>query len=82
MLKEAPGGVGASDLRKYLEDPMSDPNVRQDEINRRITVEHVKLLRECLETTTRDRVDRLAWTAKDYVDELHAVVSTMEKRMH
>lgn len=74
MLKEAPGAVGASNLRKYLEDPMSDPKVRQDETKRGTTVEHIKLLRDRLEETTRDRVEHLAATAKDHANELHAVV--------
>lgn len=49
MLHNAPGGVGASDLRMYLEDPMCDPEVWQDELERLATVEHLKLLRDRFE---------------------------------
>ncbi len=53
MLKSAPRGVGAGKLREHLEDPMGDEDVRRDEVSRTATVEHVKLLRNRLEATTR-----------------------------
>lgn len=51
ILKTPAGGVGADDLRRYLEDPMIDDEVREDERKRGATVEHMKLLRNRLETT-------------------------------
>ena len=57
MLKDA--GVSASGLRKYLENPMSDPRVQRDEVNRATTVEHVKLLRDHLVKTSESRVSKL-----------------------
>lgn len=67
LLKHAPGGVGATDLRRYLEDPMSDPEVRQDELKRLATVEHLKLLRDRLEKKNNET--------------LQEVLSVMEARM-
>ena len=52
MLKSV--GVGAGDLLKCLEDPMIDPEVRPDEVERGATVEHIKLLRDLLEKRFRD----------------------------
>eukprot|EP00752_Nemacystus_decipiens_P018490 g16578.t1 len=48
MLRKAPGGVGADKLREYLENPMDDESVRQDEKTRPTTVEHIKQLRDRL----------------------------------
>ena len=48
-------GLVASELQKYLDDPMIDPKVRPDEVELGATVEHMKLLRNVL----NDRVDRL-----------------------
>eukprot|EP00904_Undaria_pinnatifida_P012808 jgi/Undpi1/8658/HiC_scaffold_25.g11123.m1 len=44
---------------RYLDDPMSDPDVRRDEETRDTTVEHVKLLRNRLETTTNEHITDL-----------------------
>ena len=52
-------GVGVGDLHKYLEDPMMDPEVRPDEVERGATVKHIKLLRNRLEKRFNERVDRL-----------------------
>lgn len=59
MLKDAPGGLCTDDLRKYLDDPMSDPEVRQDEKTVMTTVENIKLLRNRLETTIDRRIGEL-----------------------
>ncbi|CAM9253073.1 unnamed protein product [Sphacelaria rigidula] len=60
MLREAPGKLRlvANDLHRFLEDPMSDPEVRQDELNRLATVEHIKLLRDRLEAEVKGHVDK------------------------
>lgn len=52
-------GLGVVELQKYLDDPMSDPDVRRDEETRATTVEHVKLLRNRLEATTKKHIDEL-----------------------
>ena len=52
-------GVGASDIHKYLQDPMIDPRVRPDDVERGATVEHIKLLRDRLETMFNEGVDRI-----------------------
>lgn len=44
MLRKGPGAVGAEKLREFLENPMDDDDVRQDEKTRGATVEHLKLL--------------------------------------
>lgn len=46
MLRAAPGSLEAEQLRMYLKNPMSDPEVRQDEKKKVATVEHLKLLRD------------------------------------
>lgn len=73
MLRKAPGGVGAEKLREFLEDPMYDDDVRQDEKNRPTTVEHVKQLRDYLRTTSAKKFEELQ--AK--VEELTRLVSTV-----
>ena len=47
------------ELQRYLDDPMSDPDVRRDEETRTTTVEHIKLLRNRLEATTKEQIDGL-----------------------
>ncbi|CAM9587374.1 unnamed protein product [Ectocarpus fasciculatus] len=56
MLLKGPGGVGAQKLRDFLDDPMDDKDVRQDEKDRRTTVEHIKLLRNRLENTIKEEL--------------------------
>lgn len=51
MLRDCPGGLGVLELQEFLEDPMSDPQVRQDEKSRPTTVEHIKQLRDRIEKT-------------------------------
>ena len=52
-------GLEASELQKYLEDPMIDPEVRPGEAESGATVEHMKLLRNVLEKKFSVRVDCL-----------------------
>lgn len=52
-------GLGVGDLQRYLDDPMSDPDVRRDEETRATTVEHIKLLRNRLEATTKGHMMEL-----------------------
>ncbi|CAB1104558.1 unnamed protein product [Ectocarpus sp. CCAP 1310/34] len=59
MLLKSPGGVGAQKLREFLDDPMDDKDVRQDEKDRRTTVEHIKLLRNRLENTSKEQLKGL-----------------------
>ena len=67
-------GTGASDLRKYLEDPMCDRNVRPDEVDRGTTVKHMKLLRDRLEKKLEkkfnEHVDHLDQKFSEHVDHL------------
>ena len=51
MLRRAPHGVGAEQLREFMESPMDDADVRRDEVGRVATMEHLKLLRDRLEAT-------------------------------
>lgn len=59
MLRRGPGGVGADQLRVFLDDPMNDNDVRRDEKDRNTTVEHIKLLRNRLEKTRKDDLKAL-----------------------
>lgn len=56
LLRKDPQGVGADKLREFLESPFDDKDVRRDEKGRNPTVEHIKLLRNRLERTTRDEL--------------------------
>ena len=77
ILREAPGKlrVVSEDLRRFLDDPMSDPEVRQDELNRATTVEHVKLLRDRLEDEIKGHVD-------EKVDKVMATVYELEENVN
>ncbi|CAM9653004.1 unnamed protein product [Ectocarpus sp. 4 AP-2014] len=59
MLLKGDAGARADKLRQFLEDPMDDEHVRQDEKEKRATVEHVKLLRNRLEKTSIEHIKRL-----------------------
>lgn len=78
MLTKGPGGVGADKLREFLEDPMNDDDVRQDEKDRPTMVEHIKLLRNRLETTTKNELKELRnnVASKMEVHELQRNVAT------
>ena len=58
----------ASGIHKYRQDPMIDPRVRPDDVERGTTVEHIKLLRDRLETVFNEGVDRLAEQFNERVD--------------
>ena len=73
MLGDA--GTEASDLRKYLEDPMCDPKVRPDEVDRGTTVKHMKLLRDRLETKFNKRVDHLGMEFNERIDHLEKTIN-------
>lgn len=64
LLEGSGGGLVAGDLQMYLEDPISDPEVRQEERSRLTTVEHIKQLRDRLEKTTKDHLDATMIPAK------------------
>lgn len=51
ILENSPEGLSVAQLQRYLDDPMSDPVVRQDERTQSTKVEHLKLLRDRLEKT-------------------------------
>eukprot|EP00903_Cladosiphon_okamuranus_P019127 g17596.t4 len=51
ILKDGPGGLSVDELHEFLEDPMSDPTVLQDEKSRTTPVEHTKQLRDRVEKT-------------------------------
>lgn len=80
MLRKGPGGVGADKLRKFLEDPMDDIDVRQDERDRRTTVEHMKLLRNRLEATTKKELNELRSDVKEMGEQLQRVLRIVEKQ--
>ena len=86
MLKDA--GVSASDLRTYLENPMIDPDVRRDEVDRTTTIEHMKLLRDHLKEETEIRFNRLHETVKTLsanresrVSEIRDDIATTNRRV-
>lgn len=68
-------------LREYLENPMTDPWVRQDEKTRRTTVKHIKLLRDRLEKhiakTVKQNTDASIETIKKQMDKVLALQAVM-----
>lgn len=52
------GGLSVGELQEFLEDPMSDPKVREDEKSRPTTVEHMKQLRDRLEKSNETHLGR------------------------
>ncbi|CAM9810440.1 unnamed protein product [Scytosiphon promiscuus] len=80
MLKNAPGGLVARDLARFLDNPMSDSEVRQDETTRPTTVEHIKLLRDRLEETTQVKVASLGKEVAARLDDFLAVLNTRIER--
>lgn len=68
MLEET--GVSASKLRKYLENPIIDPNVQRDEVNRGTTVEHVKLLRDRIKETIKAHSENTERRVSELRDEM------------
>lgn len=49
MLRTPRGGLAVSDIQKYLDDPLSGLEVRQDEKPKHATVEHMKLVLDHLD---------------------------------
>ena len=70
LLRMGPGGVGTDELRKFLEDPMDDKDVRQDERARLATVEHIKLLRNRLENSRKRELIQLTTDMNDSINKL------------
>lgn len=69
MLKSSSGGLTVSRLQEHIEDPMADELVRQDEVTKLTTVEHMKQLRNRLEKRI-DSVEKLAVNCYDKLSEL------------
>lgn len=80
MLKKGCGGVGAEKLLAFLQDPMNDKDVRQDEKDRKPTVEHMKLLRDRLERTTDKLLQALGKNVASK-DELEGLRNTMKNEL-
>lgn len=62
VLKESTGGLGMTDVRAYLKDPVTSHrkcSLSRDDNARPPTLEHIKLLRKRLEVTTKERIDDL-----------------------
>eukprot|EP00752_Nemacystus_decipiens_P018686 g16750.t1 len=87
LLKNRPHGVGADKLREFLEDPMNDEDVRQDEKDRPTMVEHIKLLRNRLEATTKEELRNTVASKTEVenvsreVTEVRHYVESMSKRL-
>lgn len=81
MLLHAPGGVDARDLFAYRVDPMTDPEVRQDEINRHTTIEHIKFLRNRLEKTSKKHIDGLRTMTGVTINELRGETRQREQEL-
>ncbi|CAM9844008.1 unnamed protein product [Ectocarpus sp. 8 AP-2014] len=85
MLLKGDAGARADKLRKFLEDPMDDEHVRQDEKERRATVEHIKLLRNRLEKSSMENIklvrDHLEETTKSELQRLNDRMASLETKL-
>ena len=79
MLKKTPGGVGADKLREFLDDPMHDNDVRQDEKERPTTLEHVKLLRNRLEKSRKDDLKQLHNDVRGLKDDMKKMLQFVQE---
>lgn len=59
MLKEATGGKGIADLRRFVKDPLTNAGSCLNNQNRTLTIEHLQLLQEHLEATVTKRIEEL-----------------------
>lgn len=85
MLKAQPDGVVAAELLEFLVDPLRDEAVREDERKRNTTVEHMKLLRNRLESTIDRKVEALQKSIDDRDVQLHNLrktVTAMDERLN
>lgn len=73
-LRKYPCGVGADKLLEFLEDPMIDAYVRPDEKDRKVTVEHIKLVWNRLESKAEVALEALGKNvaSKSEVQEMQA----------
>lgn len=80
ILKRA-RGMTVNKLRRYLEDPMIDPEVREDEKSREVTVEHLKLLRNRLEDKIgRPLSEEIGATLRSIDESLRGLVAEEGRR--
>lgn len=80
-LELGPGGLSVQQLREFLANPMNDPVVQRDEESRATTVEHVKLLRDRLESTLGGRVEELDSSTSARFEAVHADLSSIGQQM-
>lgn len=76
MLKHSGGGLAVSRIQTYIEDPMSDPEVRESDKTDHATVQHVKLLRDGLDA----RLNRLQQGLRENIQaELKIFMAELEE---
>eukprot|EP00903_Cladosiphon_okamuranus_P009487 g9039.t2 len=77
ILRQGSRGAGADKLLEFLENPMDDDHVRQDEKDMNPTVEHVKFLRDRLESrvASKREVEKL----RNDVKEVTCVVKRLKE---
>lgn len=82
LLRDCAGGLSVGELQEFLEDPLSDPQVRQDEKSRPATVEHIKQLRDRVESTIgadlSERLDRVKHDLTQKSDQTDARLAQLE----
>lgn len=78
-LQLGPGALSVHQLREYLANPMDDPVVQRDEETRETTVEHLKLLRDHLDTTFEKRVGEIDSLAEGRFEKLQTFVEERVK---
>ncbi|CAM9231614.1 unnamed protein product [Scytosiphon promiscuus] len=77
MLTAAPGGAGAEDLQSFLDNPLGETAVRADEKERKATLQHVKLLRQRLEQTSKKELREV----KVMIEDLRSVMDERFRRL-
>lgn len=83
VLREAlrQGGVMTDGLHRFRDDPMSDLEMRHDEVNRAATVEHVELLRDRLEAEIKGHVDENTRATERKAREVKAEVHELSRNV-
>ncbi|CAM9970930.1 unnamed protein product [Ectocarpus sp. 13 AM-2016] len=85
LLEGKSGGLVAGDLQMYLEDPIGDTEVRQDERRKQTTVENIKQLRNRLEKTILThfyaKLDSIGHDRASSNDGVHVRLARMEENL-
>lgn len=75
----AEGEPSVTLLRTFVVDPLSDDKVREDERKKPTTVEHIKLLRDRLESTTEKQNEKLKEELEEAIQKIERKVDSLQR---